>query len=79
MNAKVQTYLVAGQCHAQMSDICAEISGCQDSKVCLTSFAKWLAHFQQKFVNERILSLFPPHTHRDRDRDLWVWLNAAIC
>jgi hypothetical protein len=68
VNAKVQSYLVAGQRHAQMSDICAEISGCQDAKVCLTSFAKWLAHFQQKFVNERILSLFLPHTHIHRQR-----------
>ncbi len=68
MKAKVQTYLVAGQRHAQMSDICAEISGCQDAKVCLTSFAKWLAHFQRKFVNERILSLFLHHTHIHRQR-----------
>ncbi len=69
MNAKVQTYLAAGQHHAQTSDICAEISGSQDAEVCLTSFAKSLAHFQQKFVNERILSLFLPHTHTETETE----------
>jgi hypothetical protein len=81
VNAKVQTYLVAGQCHAQMSDICAEILAVKMPRYV------WLLLLNGLHTSSKSLWMrgfwvcsFPTHTYtdRDRDRESWLYFRSVI-